>query len=277
MRLEAVKALVAIYAKEDYLVTLQSFTERFKPRLVEMATCDTELPVRVTVIHVLCAIDAHGLLEDEQREKLSLLVFDADAKVRRAVSDFVRGIWQEAVDERLVGKKRVDERERAWAGHKALAQLLVQWCRTLDASSSNDADGESSSQEDGPSTRKDISPIVAPQQKSRIALAVEALWEEVPAVSDWSSMLALLLLDHSSGVEPLSSNSTVSSRRKKPAKDEAPVDEAWRLEEIEESTLLEVLVSAVRKTLIEAESAKKAKKIRSFLDPFLTRFFAGWR
>ena len=63
VRLEAVKALAGVYEQIDYIGWLNHFTERFKPRLIKMATGDTELGVRVAVIQ---AIDGHSLLEDEE-------------------------------------------------------------------------------------------------------------------------------------------------------------------------------------------------------------------
>ncbi|KAL5478298.1 IRR1 [Sanghuangporus weigelae] len=265
VRLEAVRALVSLYAKEDYIVSLQSFTERFKPRLVEMATGDTEIPVRVAVVQVLSAVDAHGLLDESQRASLCLLVFDKDAKVRRAVSSFVRGVWDDATEQRLVGKKNPSEKEKKRAGLKALAQLLVQWGRLLDrasAESGEDLDGESSSQDDGPSaTGPERSVASSTEQKSRIALAVEALWEEVEIVDDWEAMLDLLLLDHSAGTDPSQGGTPVSTRRKKTKRvvDDALVDEAWRLEEAEEAILLDVFVAALRKARAVAVFGKKGE------------------
>lgn len=261
VRLEAVKSLMSLYAKEDFIVSLHHFTERFKPRLVEMATGDTELGVRVSVIQALGSIDAHGLLEEEHREKLCLLVFDEEAKVRKAVSSFVQGVWEETVEQRLVGKK-ASKKEKEHAGGKALAVLLVKWTRALDKANADmiedDAGETSNSQGDGPSSVKDVAYVVNPQQKGRIALAVEALWDEVDSVADWEALLDLLLLDHSAGAEITGNSTPVSSRRKKKkVADDAVVDEAWRLEEVEEAVLLEVLVAALRKSKAEAAGAKK--------------------
>lgn len=264
VRLEAAKSLVSLYAKDDYIVSLQSFTDRFRPRLVEMATSDTEMHIRVTVVQVLSAIDAHGLLEEEQRSALCLLVYDTDAKVRRAVSAFVHGVWSETTEQRLVGKKRVSEVEKKRAGLKALAHLFVDWGRTLDRMNGNteeNNDGESSSQGDGPSTSsREISSILSSQQKGRIALAIEALWEELPIITDWEAMLELLLLDHSAGAEV----QTTAPRRKKAKKvpEESQVDEAWRLNDAEEAILIEVLIAALRKSIAEAALGKKVWNFR---------------
>ena len=67
VRLEAVKALSGVYEQADYIGSINHFTERFKPRLLEMATSDTELTVRVAVTQVLGLIDGHSLLEEEER------------------------------------------------------------------------------------------------------------------------------------------------------------------------------------------------------------------
>ncbi len=198
VRLEAVKSLVPLYGMDDYVVSLQSFTDRFKARLVEMATSDAELSVRVAVVQVLSSIDRHGLLEEDQRSTLCLLIFDAEPKVRRAVSNFVSGVWEETASERLVGKKKPDDAEKNRAGLKALAQLFVQWGRVLDKKDAEDGDeswdGESSTQRESSSAQRDISGVASSRQKGRIGLAVEALWDEIEVISDWETMCDFLLL-----------------------------------------------------------------------------------
>ena len=266
VRLDAVKALVPLYEMDDYIVSLQSFTDRFKGRLVEMATNDTELSIRVTVIQVLSSIERHGLLEDDQRSTLCLLTFDAEVKVRRAVSTFVNGVWEEATNQRLVAKRKADDTEKSWAGLKALAQLLVEWGRILDKkvmeNADDNADGDSSSQGDSSSAlHKDISMVLSSQQKSRISLAVEALWDEIPVIGEWEVMLDLLHLDHSASDDLDNDGSPVSAARRKKSKksSDALVDEAWRLEEVEETVLLEVLVASLKKT--EVDAASDAKRV----------------
>ena len=260
VRLEAVKSLIPLYMKEDFIVSLTSFTDRFKPRLVEMATGDTEVAVRVAAVQVLSAIDTQGLLEENQRSVLCLLVFDTDIKVRRAVSNFVRGVLEDETEQRLVGKRQPTENERKRANLKALAKHLVEWSRKLDqenAVGEDTTDGELSSQDELPSGNTSMRSIgtIPAEQKGRIALAVESLWNDVEAIGDWESMLELLLLDHSAGTD----TSQGSSRRKKAKKvvDDLLVDEAWRLDESEEAILLEVLVASLRKVKSETSSLKK--------------------
>ncbi|KAI0634280.1 hypothetical protein C8Q77DRAFT_1110838 [Trametes polyzona] len=261
VRLEAVRALALAYEQTAYIgaAALQHFTERFKPRLVEMAVGDIELSVRVAVIHVLQTIDGHGLLEDEQRQQLCLLVFDEEARVRRAVSGFVKGVWEETVDERLVGRRPSDADKRK-AGVKALGMLLVNWGRALDKSQ-GEGDGDSEDGMDlgeGSSKRvraKEVASLVGTNPKGRTALVVEALWDEVDPVRDWETLLDVLLLDHSAAGEDGGRPSSRSTGKQ--AAGNSAVDEAWRLEEVEEAILLELLVASLRKALADAASAKK--------------------
>ncbi|KAF9463277.1 hypothetical protein BDZ94DRAFT_636599 [Collybia nuda] len=269
VRLEAVKSLSAVYEQADYIGSLNHFTERFKPRLIEMATGDIELSVRVAVIQVLGALDGHSLLEDEEREKLCLLVFDEEAKVRKAVSRFVKGVWEECLDERLVGKNKPTEEDRQRAGVKALALLLVKWGKALDKLGDEVEDSENG---DIPevggggvrtnSRRKEVPALVAMEQKSRTALAVEAFWEEVDPVRDWEGLLDVLLMDHSAAGDMDDNEGSSRGVRARPnghTSNQDAVDEAWRLEEIEEGVLLEALVATLRRTKAEAGGGKKGE------------------
>ena len=92
------------------------------------------------------------------------------------------------------------------------------------------------------------------ESKSRIAFAVEALWDDVEPVRDWEALLDVLLLDHS----PVG----MGRKRKGKGREEA-VDEAWRLEEVEEATLLEVLVTSLSKA--RADAVASTKKVCLFL------------
>lgn len=282
MRLEAVKSLQSLYAKSDYLITIQHFTERFKPRLISIATSDADLSVRVAVIHVLRAIDSAGLLDEDQRSALCLLIFDDEARVRKAISAFVKGIWEETLKERLVGRDDEDDSSVVGlSGAKALASLLVAWDRTLEKHSD---DGESSSNQDGEherGNRQQTPTTLHSVPKGRTSLAVEALWDEVDVVKDWQTLLDILVLDHtsaSSGKQDYSDgpSSTYKMRGKKGKSASSPsksrgrgqnaseaneaddaVDEAWRLEDDEERALVDVLIACLHKTLAD-EAAKKA-------------------
>jgi cohesin complex subunit SA-1/2 len=276
VRLEAVKALSGVYEQVDYIGSLNLFTERFKPRMIEMASGDTELGVRVAVIQVLRAIDRHSLLEDEEREKLCLLVFDEEPRVRKAVGGFVKGVWEDSVEERMIakragGKGQDDEKESERAGAKALAALLVKWGKALDeATDDGDEDSDEQGRPDGGAREsnrrfKEVAATVASGQKGRTALAVEALWAQVDPVSDWAGLLDFLLLDHSAPGEDQAQGRSKAARRRPATAGQSgterqgddAVDEAWRLVEEEESVLLEVLVASLRRAKADHASSKK--------------------
>ena len=127
--------------------------------------------------------------------------------------------------------------------------LFVQWGRALN----KDDDDEDEDLGEGSSKQvhsKDVASIVgAGQQKGRIALAVEALWDEVEPISIWEDLLEMLLLDHSAAGGDTSSQESLD-------RDEG-VDNAWRLEEAEEAVLLETLIAVLRKTKADAAAGKK--------------------
>lgn len=313
VRLAAIKALQTVYSlssassgEADHLLpSLNHFTERFKPRLLEMAEGDTDVSIRVGVLGVLGDIDKAGLLEEEERERLGGLVFCEDAKVRKGVSGFVRGVWEEWTEERVMemggaingsgakGKKDKGkgktELDTSRIGIKGLAVLLIKWGKTLDEIIGDDSDTED--QEDdadelgqgtskGASKRsKQMAALAAntshkANSEGRTALAVDALWEELEPVRDWEGILDMLLLDHSAAGEDQATSSRARrgggrlNDKKHAAANDAEddrdedaesvqVDEAWRLEEVEEGLLLEVLVASLTRAEKEAASGKK--------------------
>lgn len=257
-----------------------------------MATSDIELSVRVAVIQVLEAIDAQSLLEEEEREKLCLLVFDEEVKVRKAVGGFVKRVWKESLEERIVlgrkgkgrkkGKKDLQDRDEERIGLKALAASFEKWGKALnelsrdgEESSENgddmlvtpnnqDENGSIDSIDGGPSRRasrrKEVLAIVGTDKKGRVTLAVEALWDEVDALKDWQEVLDMLLLDHSSGnAELQNGGGRVNGKELSPPEPDTVIQDSWRLEEGEETILLEVLVTSIRQTKMEAVGGKKVR------------------
>jgi cohesin complex subunit SA-1/2 len=271
VRLEAVKALSGVYDQAEFIPSLTHFTERFKSRLLEMATSDVDLSIRVAVIRVLGDIEGHFPLEDEEKEKLCLLLFDEEAKVRKAVSQFVHAVWEEEVVAQVGTQSKPSDKDKERTGIKVLAQLLVKWGKALDTLAGEPADSEiGDDARDGEDAangtsrranrRKEVIALIGAEDRGRVALAVDALWEEVEIVSQWEELLDLLLLDHSASGEEsqleVSPRARVRANGKK-RNDDFLVDEAWRLEEVEESILLEVLVAALGRAKEEAVGGKK--------------------
>lgn len=223
-----------------------------------MAFHDIELSVRTTAIGILNHVDRSGMLDDEKRRQVGLLVFDSEGRVRKAVAGFFEGRWEEERDEMLEeiegaerrkkksnpagGRKKKaaeDEDEeviKARVGWKCLASMFVRFSHALDdASAPIDADETM----DDPSAREaaeELKAWVDMAPKGRIGSAVESLWDKVDKLRDCEGLVDFLGLDHSAD----------------DADDEAETD-GWKLDEDEEGCLLQVLVAGLRKVKADAE------------------------
>ncbi|KAF9029519.1 hypothetical protein BDZ89DRAFT_1065307 [Hymenopellis radicata] len=284
VRTAAVKALQVVYmssVSEHLLTSLNHFTERFKPRLVEMAEADVDVNVRVGVLNVLEAIEKTGMLGEEERERLGALVFCSEPKVRKAVGGFVRGVWEEWVEERDVemGGKSKEDKDRM--GVKGIASLLVKWGKALDEAAGEEDDEEQDSEQKKAKAKTEIASLAAERSKThgdgRTALATEALWDELEPVRDWSGILDVLLLDHSASAESQAAATGKKGKKARPKgksrsaattavddeeedTESVSVDESWRLEEVEEAVLLELLVSSIIKTKKDSIGGKKGEE-----------------
>jgi len=105
-----------------------------------------------------------------------------------------------------------------------------------------------------------VTALVGAEQRGRIVLAVEALWEDVKSISDWEVLLEVLLLDHSARTDAIHGSRGRRLKNSKGSTD-STASEAWRLEEVEEAVLLEVFVASLGKA---RASAAAAKKVRAF-------------
>ncbi|KND00360.1 uncharacterized protein SPPG_04684 [Spizellomyces punctatus DAOM BR117] len=139
VRLEALRSLCRLYAVEAMASGLRAFTERFRPRMLEMALREKEVAVRIEAITAVTLVASAGLLEDDDRNSVLPLIFDEDAKVRGLLSKLAEDVWKEEYvepkkDELKSGRIRpnVTEAQNGWAEIKALCQMLVHLAKTLD-------------------------------------------------------------------------------------------------------------------------------------------------
>ncbi|KZT59992.1 hypothetical protein CALCODRAFT_449346 [Calocera cornea HHB12733] len=273
VRLEALKALVPLYSVPSS-TALPHFTTRFLQRIIQIASSDTDVAVRCAALALLTEIDAHDLWGDEEdaggndRAKICLLIWDTEPRIRRAVASFFANVWAEQVEEAIESqgrKKKEKEGEREKIGAKQLATLLVRLETLIDEELS-----QSSEEPRAAYVTRQVSahlPGSPSGLDSRVVLAVDALWNHIDAVREWDSLLDLLLLDHT-----ISDDSSSPRKRKKAARKDAEletaeagdeekerVDDRWRLDEREETLLLEVFGSSLAKAIAEAQADKKAE------------------
>ncbi|KAG7288707.1 hypothetical protein NEMBOFW57_005063 [Staphylotrichum longicolle] len=255
-RQEVLKQLARILKRDAE--KLGHFIDRFRPRLVEMATKDADVSVRVAAISVIQILKDTGMLEPDEIDAIGRLVFDSELRVRRAVIDFFAGCVNDSIEtkiEEMGGSDAVDELfgddeeddyfspRRDWISIKCLAELLAAY----------DAQLEEENQTlpvRGLDIAVEMVQAVAPE--TRISLASQVLYEKIDQVKNWELLSGYLLYDHTTSTKSRSSSKRTSN--------EKALKNAVAPEGSEESVLLEVLASAVKLSLASASEADRSRR-----------------
>lgn len=289
-RLEAIKALVPLYGPDTRITSMTTFTSRAVPRIIDMAVRDIDLRIRIQAIHVLCQLDASGVLQDEEEEQryhMACLVFDREPRIRKAVAGLIRSMWEEQVEEMKTkdesepvvagGKKKksraarqADEDEQdadadEWMherdqriGWKTLASLLIQLSNQLSASQQETQLDDTTTASQAQRAREILSSVSSQSAFSmdtHASIAVDALWAEIPVVQDAEHLLAFLAADQS-----------VLEKEERP----------WALDEDEQTFLLKMLVAGGRK-MIDLDKHKRVGSLDSKSARVLTFTAEGGR
>ena len=255
-RLEVLRQLARVLKRDAE--KLAHFIDRFRPRLVEMATKDVEIGVRVAAISVVDILRSSGMLEPEEMDTVSKLMFDSEPRIRRAVAGFfsevVRDYTNQKIDE-IGGSDALDEvfadedednyesLRRDWMDIKALAEHL--------ASCDSQLDSEQDEIRHGLDVAADV--VNADISESRIAQAAQALYEKIPEISNWQVLAGYLLFDHTT-------SSATGRKKSKTNSTEAAVKRAVAPEPREEAILLEVLSSAVKESFTPSTEHNKHRQ-----------------
>ena len=249
-RAEVVKQLTRLYKHKDNVGRLRAFTERFRPRMIEMATQDAEPTIRASVVELLDLIREVGLLEPDDIDTIGKLIFDSEPRVRKAVAGFfaenISDLFENTVEE-LGGEEGLedvlgevveddfDNPRKEWLKFKCLAEVLQSY--------------DTSGAENSPPESAEGHYLGATVLESRYAMAAQSICEGVPEVKDWEVMAGYLLYDLSPAVR---SRGTVDHQK--------AFKERCQLNEKEERLLLEVLSAAVKLKLMEAVGSETNKK-----------------
>ncbi|KAI4852567.1 STAG-domain-containing protein [Aureobasidium sp. EXF-8845] len=255
-RLEVVKQLHRFYADQNKLGGLKTFTERFRSRMVEIATKDAEASVRAAAIELLDDLRKAGLLEPDDIDKIGRLIFDAEPRVRKSVVGFfaesINDAYeakldtlggQDALDEILGEANDLTDSPRSeWIKLKCLAEGLDSY---------DSADGPlPPSIERGPGHGGYL--LHAGSADTRFMIAADTLHDQIEEVQQWEHLAGYLLYDTS-----------VADQNGDATSGESQLKQELRLTESEEVILLEVLNSSVKQavsSLVEARADKKSKK-----------------
>lgn len=104
------------------------FTERFRSRLVEMAQSDSDLDVRAGVIEFLVLLQQAGFLEQDNVDKVIMLLLDANDVVREQVVDFIVDYCNEQSEDEIknMGRKvkAVKSVDAKWVTYKSVVSVV---------------------------------------------------------------------------------------------------------------------------------------------------------
>ena len=250
-RAEVVKQLLRLYKNKDNVGRLRAFTEKFRDRMVEMATQDSEPAIRASVVELLGLIRDVRLLAPHDIDTIGQLIFDSEPRVRKAVAGFfaqnISDLFESTVEE-LGGEDGLDEAlgeeveddydnpRKVWLKLKCLAEVLQ-------AYDSEDDDEDTQTHD---TTSPDM--LIAAPLQSRYLVAAQSICEAIPEVKDWEVLAGYLLYDHSSTLQDNNDDPQTAFRVR------------VQLRDREERLLLEILNAAVKLRLTEAISSETDKK-----------------
>lgn len=241
VRHEVINQLHRILEDETNHGTMRHFIERFRPRMIEMATQDSESDVRASAVGLANVVREAGMLEPDDIDAIGKLIFDSEKRVRKAVVGFFVTSQEEVYDfkvEELGGEEDLgelltvdnedfDTPRKGWIRLKALAEILSIY--------------DAEDQDEMPSqiqTKNDSEFLNVSGTESRFTRAAQALYDKTPELKEWEMLAGYLLFDHSA--KPTGN------------KTERALKETLKPTEREEVILLEIL-NAVVKVALEAQ------------------------
>ena len=241
-RAEVIKQLTRLFKNKDNVARLRTFTERFRTRLVEMAMRDSEVGIRASTVELLGLIRDTGLLEPDDIDNVGRLVFDAEPKVRKAVTGFfaenIEDIYDNSIEE--LGGIDVLTEELGDVAEDDYDAPRIQWLRLksiVEALQSYDAEDE----QDASTTQDLQAGLLATGTGSRYALAAHTICEGIEDARGWEIIAGYLLYDLSAA--------------------ETSFDQRCKLEAKEEILLLEILNVSAKYRITEALEAEKGRKV----------------
>ncbi|KAL1863545.1 cohesin complex subunit [Paecilomyces lecythidis] len=245
-----------LFASRDNIPAMRAFTDRFRSRLVEMATQDADVGIRAHTVEVLDLIRDAGLLEPSDIDTVGRLVFDMEPRVRKAAGRFfvanVEDVFEaeteevaEELNETFAEEDDEDEDDletpkRSWIKYRCLVDILQAY---------DEQEAQGRAEKANIHSRGFLSGVPT---DSRFVLATEAIYPHLKELAQWQSLAGYLLYDHSQIADEPDADDTAGSIKK-----------LYKLEEGQEVILLEVLGAAVKLRILEiaqAESDRRGRK-----------------
>jgi cohesin complex subunit SA-1/2 len=259
VRLEILKGLLRIYKDNSKLHGVRAFTERFRPRIIEMATRDSDLGVRIMAIELMDVLRETGHVEPNDIDSIGKLVFDSEQRIRKAVVKFfaqnVDDIYDMSVDE-LGGLEGLTDVLGTREEDDDLTTPCLEWLHIkslVDQLISYDASDELEPDEAIPIPESD-NYVYVQGMESRFSVAAEGLCEHMENL-EWELLAGYLLYDHSqtSTTNGAASGDDLLANFKRKVK----------LTDKEEILLLEILNASVKFSLFNQPNDKTRKLSRA--------------
>jgi cohesin complex subunit SA-1/2 len=256
-RLEVVRQLKTLFKQQRNIPALRAFTDRFRSRMVEMGARDADISVRAESIELLDRLRNAELLEPDDIDTIGRLIFDTEARVRRAVAKFfvsnIEDLYKLSTedfdqDEYSSALPELDESgdsmspNQAWIKFKCLAQTLGSYDKD---SASDHADDHHVS-------------LRNEDSDTRYMLATQAIFSHMPELNSWESLAGYLLYDHSS-ITTSPDDADVN----------LAVKGAYKLVTGEETILLDILYFSVKMylaSIVELQNQKKGGRTNASKD-----------
>ncbi|KAK2742935.1 hypothetical protein FQN57_005065 [Myotisia sp. PD_48] len=250
-RAVVVQQLQKLFQKKENIPGLRAFTERFRPRIIEMAVRDAESAVRAAAVELLDLIRDAGLLEPDDIDQIGRLIFDTEPRVRKAAGKFFVANIQDVYDTEIENfeeeaydsfvdddDENLDLPKRSWIKFKCLVDMLQAY----------DNQDEQEEQEELVARPS----LVGSSMSSRYVLATESIYPHFKEFENWGSLAGYLLYDHSQ-ISDASDDQTNSLKN------------LYRLNDGQENILLEVLECAVKlhiQMVSKSDTDRKGRKTK---------------
>ncbi|KAG5951542.1 hypothetical protein E4U53_002857 [Claviceps sorghi] len=248
-RQEVLKQLLKVFRRDAQ--QLGHFIDRFRPRLIEIATLDSEVSVRVTAISVIDTLRSAAMLDPSEIDAIGKLIFDTESRIRKAVVNFFVACVADVLEgkkEQIGGQEVLDELDeveeddyenprKEWVNIKCLAETLASYDAQIEEARQGDAAAAAAA-----AASVELLDDASPD--TRISLAAQALYEKVPEVNTWGMIAGYLLYDHTTSSKSKSRSESANS-----GSPEAALKTAVAPSPEEEAILLDVLGSAVKSSL----------------------------
>ncbi|KAL7752488.1 cohesin complex subunit [Sorochytrium milnesiophthora] len=133
VRLDLINSMCTLYEDSRLVTGLRAFTERFKPRMLEIALEEAEVDVQVAAVKLCSLIIRHGTFDTAERMQLCTLSFHAVPAVRSSIGELVATVFRDDVledalapltseSDSAIGEDDIQH----WASFKALADFIQQ-------------------------------------------------------------------------------------------------------------------------------------------------------